>query len=959
MDGDHHAGAELPLGLYRWMIESASDFAVIATDLNGRVTAWSAGAEHVLGWTKTEMAGQAVDRIFTPEDRLLARPAIEMGNALETGVGNDERWHVKKDGSRFWANGQMTPLRTDGGDVIGFVKVLRDRTEQRAAAEREHADAEFLSSILRSSGDCIKVLDLEGKLLSMNESALQLMEISDFNAIRGCYWPQFWEGDGNERARAALDEARAGRAARFSGKADTMAGASRWWDVQATPILGTDGRPQKLLVVSRDVTDTLAAASAVRDSEERWRGLFGRLQEGFILGELIRDDTGAVTDWRYLDVNPAWGRLVGVEPQAAIGRTIRQVFPGIEDSWIQEVAEVVARGGSATFIRQVGALARWYEGRAFALQDDRFGILFLEVTDRIHADERRAALEALGDRLDAATQLGDMAYAAAEVLGRTLGVAAAGYGRLDLEDESLTVERDWAEPGFTSLAGRHHLRDFGSFVDDLRKGETVAIDDVLVDPRTRPQADALLAIRVRALVNLPVMEGGRAVASFYVGSCQPTEWSAEVLSFVGTVAQRTRSAIERRRAEQDLQDLAASLEQHIEQRTAELMRAEEQLRQSQKLEAVGQLTGGVAHDFNNLLTIIRSSVDFLKREDLTSARRSRYVEAISDTVDRAAKLTSQLLAFARRQPLKPQVFDVGARLREVSELIRPLVGARICIEVEVCDKPCHVEADVSQFETALLNLAVNARDAMEGEGRLVFAVREVAAVPAIRGHLGVSGDFLAVSVSDTGRGIEPDQIASIFEPFYTTKEVGKGTGLGLSQVFGFTKQSGGEVDVSSEPLGGAVFTIYLPRATSTAPPNAPAEPTLVAATPQGLCVLVVEDNETVGRFADEMLRDLGYRTHLVGNAAEALAALNIGHADFDVVFSDVIMPGMNGVELAREIRRRRPELPVVLTSGYSNVLAQEGAQGFELLRKPYSVAELSQVLSRVAGPKPNALENMR
>lgn len=959
MDGDHRVGAELPLGLYRWIIESASDFAVIATDLNGGVTAWSAGAEHFLGWTETEMAGQAVDRIFTPEDRLLARPAIEMRTALETGVGNDERWHVKKDGSRFWANGRMTPLRTDDGDVIGFVKILRDRTDERAAAEREHADTEFLRSILSSSGDCIKVLDLEGKLLSMNESALQLMQVSDFNAIRGCYWPQFWEGDENERAHAALDEARAGRAARFSGRAETMAGESRWWDVQATPMLGTDGRPQKLLVVSRDVTDTLAAASAVRDSEERWRGLFGRLQEGFILGELIRDDTGAITDWRYLDVNPAWGRLVGVDPQAAIGRTIRQVFPGIEDSWIQEVAEVVARGGSATFTRQVGVLARWYEGRAFALEDDRFGILFLEVTDRIHADERRAALEALGDRLDAATKLGDMAYAAAEVLGRTLGVAAAGYGRLDLEDESLTVERDWAEPGFTGLAGRHHLRDFGSFVDDLRKGETVAIDDVLVDPRTRPQADALLAIGMRALVNLPVMEGGRAVASFYVGSCKPTNWSAEVLSFVGTVAQRTRSAIERRRAEQDLQDLAASLEQHVEQRTAELMRAEEQLRQSQKLEVVGQLTGGVAHDFNNLLTIIRSSVDFLKREDLTAARRSRYVEAISDTVDRAAKLTSQLLAFARRQPLKPQVFDVGARLREVSELIRPLVGARIRIEVEVCDKPCHVEADVSQFETALVNLAVNARDAMEGEGRLVFAVREVAAVPAIRGHLGAAGDFLAVSVSDTGRGIEPDQIASIFEPFYTTKEVGKGTGLGLSQVFGFTKQSGGEVEVISEPFGGAVFTLYLPRATATAPSNAPTTPTLDAPAPQGLCVLVVEDNETVGRFADEMLRDLGYRTHLVGNAAEALAALNNEHAGFDVVFSDVIMPGINGVELAREIRRRRPELPVVLTSGYSNVLAQEGTQGFELLRKPYSVAELSQVLSRVACPKPNDLREKR
>lgn len=292
----------------------------------------------------------------------------------------------------------------------------------------------------------------------------------------------------------------------------------------------------------------------------------------------------------------------------------------------------------------------------------------------------------------------------------------------------------------------------------------------------------------------------------------------------------------------------------------------------------------------------------------------------------------------------------------VSELIRPLVGARIVIEVDPCTTPCFTEADISQFETALVNLAVNARDAMDGEGRLTFSVREVQTVPAIRGHAGAGGDFIAVSVADTGRGIAPDQLASIFEPFYTTKEVGKGTGLGLSQVFGFTKQSGGEVDVSSENGRGAVFTLYLPRVPETSGrQDGRAKPGEVA-TPEGLRVLVVEDNETVGRFADEMLRDLGYRPHLVGNAGEALAALEPEDAGFDVVFSDVIMPGMNGVDLAREICRRRPGLRVVLTSGYSNVLAQEGAHGFELLRKPYSIEELSRMLSAVAQSRPAGLQ---
>ena len=390
-------------------------------------------------------------------------------------------------------------------------------------------------------------------------------------------------------------------------------------------------------------------------------------------------------------------------------------------------------------------------------------------------------------------------------------------------------------------------------------------------------------------------------------------------------------------------DVTAQREQAVA-----LQQAEEQLRQSQKLEAVGQLTGGVAHDFNNLLTIIRSSVDFLRREDLAPERRARYVKAISDTADRATKLTNQLLAFARRQPLKPEVFEVSARVRDVSELIRPLMGSRIAIEVEGCPCPCHIEADTSQFETALVNLAVNARDAMDGEGTLSIRVREVDTVPAIRGHAGATGDFLAVSVADTGRGIDPDQIASIFEPFYTTKEVGKGTGLGLSQVFGFTKQSGGEVDVASEPGAGAAFTLYLPRVSGDGAETAGGKRgETVAAPVKRLSVLVVEDNHTVGQFAEEMLGDLGYDVHLVGNAADALGVLARGSADVDVVFSDVIMPGMNGVELAREVRRRHPELPIVLTSGYSTVLAQEGSHGFELLRKPYSMDELSRTLKAV------------
>jgi len=387
----------------------------------------------------------------------------------------------------------------------------------------------------------------------------------------------------------------------------------------------------------------------------------------------------------------------------------------------------------------------------------------------------------------------------------------------------------------------------------------------------------------------------------------------------------------------------------LQSESVERERVEEALRQSQKLEAVGQLTGGVAHDFNNLLTVIKSSTDLLKRPDLPEERRRRYVEAISDTVDRAAKLTGQLLAFARRQALRPEVFDVGTSLLAVAEMLDSVTGARITVDAEIPDAPCYIRADLSQFETALINMAVNARDAMGGQGTLTLRLLGGRPMPAIRGHAGSRCTFAAVSLSDTGDGIAPEVLPRIFEPFFTTKEIGKGTGLGLSQVFGFAKQSGGDVDVTSQPGAGTTFTLYLPQV-ETAPQTSDTvsrdERDLVGTS---LCILVVEDNLEVGRFATQILEDLGHTTVWATNAEEALVEVEKIPFRFDAVFSDVVMPGMGGIALARALKQRLPDLPVVLTSGYSHVLAQEGVHGFDLIQKPYSVEELSRVLGKVVG----------
>jgi PAS domain S-box-containing protein len=594
---------------------------------------------------------------------------------------------------------------------------------------------------------------------------------------------------------------------------------------------------------------------------------------------------------------------------------------------------------------------RWLATRGQAFSDaegrpQRLAGVSLDITAVKRAERRRLALAELSDTLRDLDDATDISYVAAEVLGRTLEVSRAGYGTVYRATETITIERDWNARDVTTLAGTLSFRDYGSYIDDLKRGETVIVEDARSDPRTVAAAVSLESISARSFINMPVSEQGEMVALLFVNHDRPRTWQPEELDFMQEVAERTHVATERRRVERELAELAASLEQQIAHRTAELMTAEEALRQSQKMEAVGQLTGGLAHDFNNLLTVIRGSVDLLRRPDISAARRDRYIEAIADTADRASRLTSQLLAFARRQALKPETFDVCDSVRVIQPMIRTLVGSRIAITVEAPDHPCTIDADRSQFDTALVNMAVNARDAMAGEGSLTMTVAMVDGMPAIRAHPAVDGSFVTISVRDTGSGIAADKIDKIFEPFFTTKGVGEGTGLGLSQVFGFTKQSGGDVVVESNEGSGATFVMYLPASVGEADVQAAASDTGPALA-EGACILVVEDNPEVGTFAAEALSEMGYQAILASDGNMALERLRDDRARYDVVFSDVVMPGMSGVELGQELRRLYPDLPVILTSGYSSVLAQGGTHGFELLHKPYSVDELAKVLRKV------------
>jgi len=366
----------------------------------------------------------------------------------------------------------------------------------------------------------------------------------------------------------------------------------------------------------------------------------------------------------------------------------------------------------------------------------------------------------------------------------------------------------------------------------------------------------------------------------------------------------------------------------------ERSRTEEQLREAQKMQALGQLTGGIAHDFNNLLAVIQGSADILQRPGLSEEKRLRFTNAIIDASTRGALLTGQLLAFARRQPLRPEVLDLNHRILTMLVMLQPTLGPNITLSTQLEKALLPVEVDPGQFEAALLNIIVNARDAMPDGGEITISTRNVTDGAAIE-----RGQAVAVAIQDNGGGIKPDQLKHVFEPFFTTKEVGKGTGLGLSQVYGFAAQSGGEARIDSEVGRGTTLTILLP-ASDKLPQIAPEkERPAVAREPSGH-VLLVEDNEDVGNLAETLLGELG---HVVVRARSGLEALRLadGGAQFDIVFSDVVMPGMTGLELAKKLKQRRPQLPIILTTGYSDRITAIGSKGFPMLRKPYRMETLA------------------
>ena len=904
-------------------------------------------------------SADGVETLAASLERVLANGVADImaiqRYAVRNAVGRSEdRWWSPRNTPILGEDGKVAAVIHEVEEVTQFVRMrgaaevkdqlARDQQTMidrlRTAEAELRASEEFNRRVLESSADCVKVLDLAGRIEVVNESGLNMLESESLAHVRGVQWLTWWEGDDRVNATAALERAGAGGVGRFQGFVTTMKGRTRWWDVVLTAMLAADGKPDKLLAISRDLT-------AAKQAE-------------------------------------------------------------------------------------------------------------------MHA----LALLELGKLIGDAGELSDLAYAAAEVLGRTLGVSRAGYGTIDKEAETITIERDWNAPGIRSLAGTLHFRDYGSYIEELKQGQTVVFADATKDARTASTADALKAISAQSVVNMPVTEQDNFVALLYLNHAQAREWSPDELSLVREFAQRMRVAIERQRAEAKLLALNETLERQVEERTIELDRvwrnsrdllavvgadglfravnpawttilghwpsetigrsfqdfvwpddvdptrsgledavaasdlidlakrythkdgslrwiswqtsvegdlvyaygrditaekeqadalaqAQEALRQSQKMEAIGQLTGGIAHDFNNMLAVVVGSLDLLRRRlGVDDARAKHYVDAAANGAQRAALLTQRLLAFSRQQPLQPKPVDANKLVAGMSEMFRGALGSDVRLETVLASGLWQTHADPNQLENALLNLAVNARDAMPDGGRLTIETqnsylddRYVAA------HLGVpAGQYVLVAITDTGTGMPEDVVAKAFDPFFTTKDVGKGTGLGLSQVYGFVKQSGGHVKIYSEPGQGTTMKIYLPRLSDAEHRGtAPSGSSDLPLGEKQEVILVVEDELAVRQVSVDALTELGYQVLEADGAAAALRLLG-AHPEIALLFTDVVMPDVNGRKLADEARRRRADLRVLFTTGYTrNAVVHNGVldPGVQLISKPFTIEELATKVREV------------
>lgn len=695
---------------------------------------------------------------------------------------------------------------------------------------------------------------------------------------------------------------------------DPVTGEIRWIARQGEAVSTPDGSETRFIGVSYDITARKDAEEALRASEARWRNLFEQMQEGFFIAEAIRDETGQMVDFRFIEMNPAFEARSDVRMDDAIGQPVSKVIPDLPRELIETYARVVETGQPARYEIHVPSLKdKWFEARARRIGAERFSVLFLDITGRKKAE---AALRASESRF------------------RTLSQSMPNHVWTATPDGLL----DWFNEQIYAFSGSEPGALDGEGWVSMVHPDDVASASAAWENARRDAVPYETEFRLRRADGAYRWHIARAVPA--------RDETGEILRWIGT----NTDIDDQKTAEAALAELATTLEERIASRTADLAKAQDALRHSQKMEAIGNLTGGVAHDFNNLLQVISGNLQLLAREVAGNAKGEKRVENAMAGVTRGSKLAAQLLAFGRRQPLEPKIVNVGRLIRGMDDLLRRTLGEAVEIETSIAGGLWNTMVDPTNVENAILNLAINSRDAMDGQGRLTIEAGNAFLDDAYAaGHPDVdAGQYVMIAVTDTGTGMKREVLEQAFEPFFSTKPQGKGSGLGLSMVYGFVRQSGGHVKIYSEPGQGTTVKLYLPR--SSQAEDVVVEKEAGPVTGGSETILVVEDDDAVRETVIALLGELGYRVLRSSDAQSALAVIESG-VPIDLLFTDVVMPGsLKSPELARKAKERLPRLSVLFTSGYTeNSIVHGGRldEGVNLLSKPYTREALARKIRQV------------
>lgn len=540
----------------------------------------------------------------------------------------------------------------------------------------------------------------------------------------------------------------------------------------------------------------------------------------------------------------------------------------------------------------------------------------------------------------------------AALMGAHFGVARTGYGQLDPVEDIFHYDICWTDGAAPPLLGRYPAKTFGpKIVTALKAGQTVVIDDLLhsdLSNDTRLHADAK-SVDTRAILVVPFIRDGRLQTIVYLNDRHARAWQRDDTAFMEEIAERTRLVIERAAVEEQLRELNATLEGRVEARTRELRDAQEALLHSQKLEAIGQLVSGMAHDFNNVLAAIVGAYDLILRRPDDLDRVRRYAQGGLDAAERGAKLTAQLLAFARAQRIQLQPLLVCDVIRPLHDLLARTLGPMITLDFQLNPNPVPVLADATQLEMMVLNLAINARDAMPNGGTLAISTH----VRTISGDSEIAdNDYVEIAVRDTGTGMDEVTCRRAMEPFFTTKAVGKGTGLGLAQIYGSARQAGGTVRLESILGEGTTVRVLLPCTTWQPIAASPAAALAPAAERDAVRILLVDDDDSVRTIVAGALESHGH--HVVEASDGASALIKLDAQDFDIAIIDFAMPGMNGAELAARIAKQCPSLPVMFASGFADTDAIDSVMGGNavMLRKPFRIDELLAAMQGLLVDRP-------